>query len=154
MLKLEWFSLNKDLRQAKNADLDGLVFESDIEEAARLREEAMARPLGRRREALGPNPGADDMMVDALEQEQLAEIEEYEALAGSIPDTPVDAQPQWQQQRSQNPPDTPHWSDDDDYDELFMDYISQEQKLFMDYLSREKKIQSQTHDSSGEMDLS
>lgn len=143
MLKLEWFSLNKDIQQAKNADLDGIVFESDIEEAARLREEAMSRPLGRRREAPEPNLGTDEMMVDALEQEQLAEIEEYEALADSIPDRPIDERPRWQQQRSQNPPDTLHWSDDDDYDELFMDYLSQEQKA-----------QGQAHDPSGDMDLS
>lgn len=143
MLKLEWFSLNRDLREAKNADLDGIVFESDIEEAARLREEAMSRPLGRGREAPESSPGADEMMVDALEQEHLAEIEEYEALADSIPDRSIGERPRWQQRQSLIPPDTPHWSDDDDYDELFMDYLSHEQKA-----------QSQAHESSGEMDLS
>ncbi|KUI58572.1 hypothetical protein VP1G_05820 [Cytospora mali] len=143
LLKLEWFSLNKDLRQAKNADLDGIMFESDIEEAARVREEALSRPLAAIREAPEPNPAADEMMVDALEQEQLVELEALEALAASVPDGPIDEQPQWQQQRSQKPPDSPHWSDDDDYDELFMDYLSQEQQN-----------QSQAHASSGEMDLS
>lgn len=138
MLKLEWFSLNKDLQRAKDADLDGIVFEWDIDEAARLREEAMSRPLGaRRQEAPEPSPDADDMMVDALEQEQLAELEQLDALEASVPDGPLDERPRWQQQRS------PHWSDDDDYDELFMDYLSQEQQN-----------QSQAHAFSGEMDLS
>lgn len=146
LLKLEWFSLNKDLRQAKNADQDGIVFESDIEEAARLRDETMSRSLPTIREAPEPGPGADEMMVDALEQEQLAELEEYEALAASVSDGLVDGSSRWQrrqQQRSQKPPDSPHWSDDDDYDELFMDYLSQE-----------RQIQSQTLHPSGEMDLS
>lgn len=144
LLKLEWFSLNKDLQQAKNADLDGIVFEWDIEEAARLREEAMSRPpAARRPEAPEPIPGADEMMVDALEQEQLAELEQLEALEDSAPGVHIDERPRWQQQRSQKPPDSPHWSDDDDYDQLFMDYLSQEQHS-----------QSQAHASSGEMDLS
>ncbi|ROW00806.1 hypothetical protein VMCG_06539 [Cytospora schulzeri] len=144
LLKLEWFSLNKDLQRAKNADLDGIVFESDIEEAARLREEAMSRSSFARREAPESNPGADEMMVDALEQEQLAELEQLEALEASILDGSVDERSRWQQQqRSQKPPDSPHWSDDDDYDELFMDYLSQEQQS-----------QNQAPDPSGEMDLS
>lgn len=146
MLKLEWFSLNKDLRQAKNADLDGIVFESDIEEAARLKEEAMTKSLAEIMvQAPGPDPGADEMMVDALEQEQLAEFEELEALAASTPDGPSGELPRWQQQqqRSQKPPDSPYLSDDEDYDELFMTYLSQEQQS-----------QSQAPAPSGEMDLS
>lgn len=146
MLKLEWFSLNKDLQQAKNADLDGLVFESDIEEAARLREEAAASSSaavvpGR---AQGPlSADADEMMVDTFEQGQRAEVEEFEAMMASIQDGGADGQ-QWVQQHEQlKPPDSPHLSDDDDYDALFMDYFSQEQ-------------QGSGHAtaSSGEMDLS
>lgn len=141
LLKLEWFSLNKDLRQAKNADLDGAVFESDIEEAARLREEAMSRSTAVMQGTPEPEPGADEMMLDALEQQQLAEFEELEAMAASMPpDGPADGQSRWQQQP---PPDSPHWSDDEDYDELFMDYLSQQQPQ-----------QSQAPDSSSEMDLS
>ncbi|ROV99576.1 hypothetical protein VPNG_07723 [Cytospora leucostoma] len=142
LLKLEWFSLNKDLRQAKNADLDGAVFESDIEEAARLREEAMSRSTAAIQGAPEPEPGADEMMLDALEQQQLAEFEELEAMAASIPDGLADGQPRWQPQ-SQKPPDSPYWSDDEDYDELFMDYLSQQQPQ-----------QIQAPDPSSEMDLS
>lgn len=148
MLKLEWFSLNKDLRQAKNADLDGLVFESDIEEAARLREEeeaaaaassSAAVPWGTAGES---NPDADEMMVDTLEREQRAEVEEYEAMMASIRDGGADRQ-LWGQQHEQKPPDSPHLSDDDDYDALFMDYLSQEHQGL-----------GQAPASSGEMDLS
>ena len=138
--------MNKDLRQAKNADLDGLVFESDIEEAARLREEeaaaagpAAAAPWG----TAGPSdPDADEMMVDTLEREQRAEVEEYEAMMASIQDGGSDGQ-QWGQQHEPKPPDSPHLSDDDDYDALFMDYLSQEHHG-----------QGQAPASSGEMDLS
>lgn len=134
LLKLEWFSLNKDLRQAKNADLDGLVFESDIEEAARLREEeeAAAAAAAASSSAAVPwgtaglsNPDADEMMVDTLEREQRAEVEEYEAMMASIRDGGSDGL-QWGQQHEQKPPDSPHLSDDDDYDALFMDYLSQD----------------------------
>lgn len=148
LLKLEWFSLNKDLRQAKNADLDGLVFESDIEEAARLREQeeaaaaagsSAAAPWG----TAGPgNPDADEMMLDTLEREQRAEVEEYEAMMASIHDGGSGRQ-QRSQQHEQKPPDSPHLSDDDDYDALFMDYLSQEQQG-----------PGQASASSGEMDLS
>lgn len=149
MLKLEWFSLNKDLRQAKNADLDGLVFESDIEEASRLREEGDAAAAAASSSAAASwrtdgasNPDADEMMVDTLEREQRAEVEEYEAMMSSIRDGGADGQ-NWGQQREQKPPDSPHLSDDDDYDALFMDYLSQEQQSL-----------GQAPASSGEMDLS
>lgn len=79
---------------------------------------------------------ADAMMVDMYEQEQAAEME---ALVSSL----SAGQQQQQQVPSRPPPDSPHWSDDEDYDALFMDYLSQEQ------LS-----QHQTPTSSGDMDLS
>ncbi|KAK2615704.1 hypothetical protein N8I77_002440 [Diaporthe amygdali] len=145
LLKLEWFSLNKDLQQAKNADVDGLVFESDIEEAARLREEAAAASslAGTSRAAQGlRKPDADEMMLDMVEQEQRAEVEEFEAMMASIQDSGPDGQ-QWGQQHEQKPPDSPHLSDDDDYDALFMDYLSQQQHGM-----------GQAPSSSGEMDLS
>lgn len=149
MLKLEWFSLNKDLRQAKNSDLDGLVFESDIEEAARLREEEEAAAAASSSAAMSwgtagsSHPDVDEMMVDTLEREQRAEVEEYEAMMASIRDGGADGR-KWDQQHEQKPPDSPHLSDDDDdYDALFMDYLSQEHQGL-----REAPA------SSGEMDLS
>lgn len=150
LLKLEWFSLNNDLRQAKNADLDGVVFESDIEEAARLREEEEATAAAAASSSAavpwstaGPSdPDADEMMVDTLEREQRAEVEEYEAMMASIRDGGA-GEHQWAQQHEQKPPDSPHLSDDDDYDALFMDYLSQEHQNI-----------GQAPASSGEMDLS
>lgn len=142
LLKLEWSSLNRDLEQARNADLDGVVFESDIEDAARLREEVMRKSPRSLLEAipevsasLEAGVDADAMMVDMFEQEQAAE---FEALMSSMA-----ARQQQRQQGSSGPPGSPHWSDDEDYDALFMDYLSQEQQS-----------QEEPPISSGDMDLS
>lgn len=119
------------------------MLDSDIEEAARLREEMIHRPQaalihsgGEDRinpeEEMGyPGVDADAMMVDMLEQEQQAELE---AMAASI-------LPQQQPSSSMEPPGSPHWSDDDEYDAIFMDYLSREG-------------QDAAASSSGEMDLS
>lgn len=80
---------------------------------------------------------ADAMMVDMFEQEQAAEVE---ALVLSIS---AGQQQQQQQQVASGSPDSPHWSDDEDYDALFMDYLSQEQRGH-----------NQAPASSGDMDLS
>jgi hypothetical protein len=148
LLKLEWFSLNQDLRQAKNADLDGLVFESDIEEAARLREEEAAAAAGSSAaapwgQAWTSGPDVDEMMADTLEREQQAEVEEYEAMMASIQNGASGGQ-QSGQQHEQKPPDSPHLSDDDD------DY----EALFTDYLSQYHQSPGQAPACSGEMDLS
>lgn len=125
-----------------------MVFESDIEEAARLREEeeagaaASSSAAGPWRTAGPSDPDADEMMVDTLEREQRAEVEEYEAMMASIRDGGAVGN-QWAQQHEQKPPDSPHLSDDDDYDALFMDYLSQEHQSI-----------GQGPASSGEMDLS
>lgn len=94
-----------------------MVFESDIEDAARLREEVMRKPpppLRALLEAIPEEAGdADAMMVDMFEQEQEAELQ---ALVSSMaaPGPP--------------PPVSPHWSDDDEYDALFADFLSREQQ--------------------------
>ncbi|KAF3760605.1 hypothetical protein M406DRAFT_342819 [Cryphonectria parasitica EP155] len=161
LLKLEWFSLNAELRQAKNADLDGTIFESDIEDAARLREEATRKPralstisesessgMGRRSDQ---QPNVDDMMVDMFEQDEQAELE---ALLASMPER--------QSARNWESPGSPHWldevddvddDDDDDYDAVFMDYLSQEG---VQQQQQQQHGQNQSLDSaaSGHMDLS
>ncbi|CAN8106436.1 unnamed protein product [Discula destructiva] len=137
--KLEWVSFNKDLRawQAKAAAVDGAVnLDSDIEDAARLREEAMRSRPSRKLSAIPEvdmEMGVDDMLVDMFEQEQQAELEAM-AEAMSSGDTPP------------LPPDTPHWSDEDEYDALFMDYLAREQQ--------EGPVHSQDVGCSGDMDLS
>lgn len=127
LLKLEWSSLNKDIQQARNADLDGVVFESDIEDAARLREEVMRKPPTRALlEAIPEEAGifdanADAMMVDMFEQEQEAELQALVSSMGA-PSSSASAAP------GPRPPVSPHWSDDDEYDELFVDFLSREQQ--------------------------
>lgn len=117
------------------------MFDSDIEDAARLREEVMSKPR-----ALGQGPevsasrergdgdiGMDDMLVDMFEQEQQAELEAMEAeISGHA--------------SSDGPPGSPQWSDEEDYDALFMDYLNQEQE--------EVLLHSQNVDKEGAMDLS
>lgn len=147
LLKLEWFSLNKDLQQAKNADLDGLVLDSDIEDAARLREEVMSKAR-----ALGGNvkgnasqePGdvdmdVDEMLVDMFEQEQQAELE---AMAAEMSGEASSSQAALSTNR---PPGQPQWSDDEDYDAIFEDYLLEEQEVLG---------HSQDEAREGEMDLS
>lgn len=132
-MKLEWFSLNREIQHARNADFDGVVLESDIEDAARLRDEVMSKPRGLPSQQQPQNEmdgdgdvdmDAEAMMVDMLEQEQQAELE---AMMSSMPHAQHPQQVNFFAQSSR-PPDSPHWSDDDeDYDALFKDYMSQEQ---------------------------
>lgn len=104
-----------------------MVFESDIEDAARLREEVMRKPPSRALlEAIPEEAGvfdvdADSMMVDMFEQEQEAELQ---ALVSSMAAPPSSALAV----RGPPPPVSPHWSDDDEYDELFVDFLSREQQ--------------------------
>lgn len=77
--------------------------------------------------------GADDMLVDMFEQEQQAELEAMVAEMSG-------------QASSDRPPAAPQWSDDEDYDALFMDYLNQEQQ--------EELVHSQDVAGDGQMDLS
>ncbi|PSR83521.1 hypothetical protein BD289DRAFT_351490, partial [Coniella lustricola] len=129
LLKLEWFSLNADLRQAKNSDLEGTILDSDIEDAAGSREEALRgyHPFSTTstREDnhfhSADQLDVDDMMVDMFEHDQEQELE---ALILSLPDEQL-------MSNHRKPSGTPQWldddDDDDDYDALFMDYLSQQQ---------------------------
>ncbi|KAJ9156086.1 hypothetical protein NKR23_g861 [Pleurostoma richardsiae] len=106
LLKLEWFSMDREFRQAKNSDIQGIVSDAEIEDAARIRaEKANAMPY----------EDPDEMMADVLAQEEQAELD---ALISSM-DQPPSAE-------STQRPDSPHWSDDEDYDSLFRDFVSQE----------------------------
>ncbi|KAK6076765.1 hypothetical protein SCUP234_03175 [Seiridium cupressi] len=102
VLKLEWSTLDRRWRQQKDADIDGLVFEDELEDIPELPEV--------------PRPAADedDMMVDTHAMEEEAELEAmlsaYEAQS---------SQPLPQR------PNSPSLSDDE-YDSLFMDLLSQQ----------------------------
>lgn len=107
------------------------MVDSDIEEATRLREEVMRKPLALERSQAMSLPysstrergdhDADAMMVDMLEQEQQAELEAMMAFApentGPLSST--------SSMSTMKPPDSPHWADDDaEYDALFMEFMT------------------------------
>jgi hypothetical protein len=65
-----------------------------------------------------PADDIDDMMVDVLAREEEAEIE---ALLSSMPtDTDMEG-------CESARPESPHFSDEDDYDALFMEFVSQQE---------------------------
>ncbi|KAI1162791.1 hypothetical protein F5B18DRAFT_359370 [Nemania serpens] len=100
-LKLEWHVLNRRRRQEKDMDIDGLVFNDELEDIAENPREVQEE--------------TDDMMVDAIAREEEAELDAMLALldTASSPQAP-------------RRPDTPSLSDDEDYDTLFMDMLSQQ----------------------------
>ncbi|KAL8418194.1 hypothetical protein RB594_001704 [Gaeumannomyces avenae] len=99
----EWFEMDRARRQAKMLDREGMITESDIADAEGLYDEFDQCP--------------DDMMADAMLQEEEAEFEALISSSGV-----------GQPQSSGGPgrPASPHWSDDD-YDALFMDLISEQE---------------------------
>jgi hypothetical protein len=89
----------------RNADLDGIVFEDEIEDIP---------------ESLGGDMSQDpdDMMVDLMAQEEEQELDAMVSM--------------FEAQSSGSPPparpESPSLSDDDDYDNLFMNLLSQQQQ--------------------------
>ncbi|KAK4451860.1 hypothetical protein QBC34DRAFT_399745 [Podospora aff. communis PSN243] len=104
LLKLEWSRLNRELLQAKESDIEGFVRIEDIENEIPVEQ-----------------PEDIDMMLDALEQEEQAELE---ALLASLPSEGSE-----QTQTSGSRPDSMHFSDDEDYDSLFMELISEQENV-------------------------
>ena len=107
MLKLEWWSLNREFQQSREADIEGIVSEAEIEDAAQLEQQNLETPLSQR--------DTDEMMVDEIAQHEEAELD---ALITSQSQEPPSDFPQR--------PDSPHLSDDEDYDALFMELLSQD----------------------------
>ncbi|RYP53843.1 hypothetical protein DL768_001294 [Monosporascus sp. mg162] len=105
-LKLEWSLLDRRRREMKNSDIDGLVFEDEIDDIPELHAEAP-----------GPAQEADEMMVDAVMQEEEQELEAMLSMLEAQSSSQVPARP-----------DMPSLSDDDDYDSIFMDLLSQQQQ--------------------------
>jgi hypothetical protein len=77
--------------------------DADIDDAERIEEE------------ISQSQQVDDMMVDAIAQEEEAELD---ALLSSMPRDDVDM--------PEERPSSPYFSEDEDYDALFMDFISQQ----------------------------
>ncbi|KAI1370162.1 hypothetical protein F4677DRAFT_439149 [Hypoxylon crocopeplum] len=117
-LKLEWSILDRRRREQKNTDLDGMVFENEIEDIQELQ---------------GSSQDPDDMMVDAIAQEEEQELNAmlsmYEAQSLQPPPEP-------------SSPASLALSEDEDYDSLFMDLLSQQERSSQDFVS------------SGQMDIS
>ncbi|KAI0414366.1 hypothetical protein F5X98DRAFT_377820 [Xylaria grammica] len=115
-LKLEWNVLNKQRRQEKDLDVDGFVFDTELEDI-------LENPYE-------PHEETDDMMVDAIAQEEEAELDAMLSLLNtSSLQTPVR-------------PDAASLSDDEDYDALFTDMLSQQRDENDGFIS------------SGQMDMS
>ncbi|KAI1120930.1 hypothetical protein F5Y10DRAFT_282893 [Nemania abortiva] len=100
-LKLEWHVLNKQRRQEKELDIDGIVFNDELDDIPESPYEV--------------HEDADDMMVDAIAREEEAELDAMLSLLDPSSSSEAPSRP-----------DTPSLSDDEDYDTLFMDILSQQ----------------------------
>ena len=110
MLKLEWWRLTRERHQANEAEAAHYLaagMDADVEEEEFLRQ---------LREQQWSGVDVDAMMADAIAREEEAEMD---ALVSGLEEN-------WQGQGQGRQPDSPHFSDDDDYDGLFMDLISQQ----------------------------
>ncbi|KAI1341358.1 hypothetical protein F5Y15DRAFT_354251 [Xylariaceae sp. FL0016] len=117
-LKLEWAVLNRRWKQQKDSDVDGIVYENELDDIPEAS-----------REFLVP---ADDDMVDAMAQEEEAEMDAMLSMLEMGTDAGTRARPT-----------SPMLSDEDeDYDALFRDILSQQESS------------SQGFVSSGQMDMS
>jgi predicted transcriptional regulator len=116
-LKLEWNVLNRQWRQQKDMDMDGFVFDTEIENIPEDSNEV--------------HHETDDTMVDAIAQEEEAEVDAMLSLL----DTRSSSQVQELSYISS-------LSDDEDYDTLFMDMLSQQEGDIEGFVS------------SGQMDMS
>lgn len=111
LLKLEWWRLTRELRQQKESELANFVpTDADIDDAARVQEETIPQQQ--------PDMDMDDMMADAIAQEEEAELE---ALLSSMPRDDMEMQIP-----DKKRPDSPPFSEDEDYDALFMDLLSRQ----------------------------
>ncbi|KAI1085125.1 hypothetical protein F5B20DRAFT_131108 [Whalleya microplaca] len=103
-LKLEWATIQRRWREQKNTDLDGIMFEDELDDIPEFSQES--------------SQDSDDIMVDTLAQE---EEEELNAMLSML-----ETQSSPQQPVQQSEP--PSLSDDEDYDDIFMDLLSQEEE--------------------------
>jgi hypothetical protein len=113
------------LRQQKDAELAVFGTDADIEEAVQLQEQ---RGGQEKLPQNSPQPARDidDMMVDAIAREEEAEIEAL--LSYMPPSTDGDGD----RDMGEGRPESVYFSDEDDYDALFMELSQQEQPQGMD----------------------
>ncbi|KAK4138874.1 hypothetical protein BT67DRAFT_438180 [Trichocladium antarcticum] len=123
LLKLEWWRLNRERQQANEAEAAlYLAMERDLEaEEEELRraawEQQQQRPSSSSSSSWGGGEDVDAMMADAIAREEEAEMD---ALVSGLEED------DWEAQRRRRLPGSPHFSDDDDYDGLFLHLISQQ----------------------------
>ncbi|KAK3326423.1 hypothetical protein B0H66DRAFT_600547 [Apodospora peruviana] len=110
LLKLEWSRLTHELRKAKDSDLEGFVMEEEIEDEPEILQDHVENDFD-----------MDAMLVDAIERQEEAEIE---AIISELPTTPTSNQTQQQPEEAQHH----FYSEDDDYDSIFMDFLSSERE--------------------------
>ncbi|KAI0402521.1 hypothetical protein F4802DRAFT_349591 [Xylaria palmicola] len=99
-LKLEWTVLNRRRKQEQDMDLDGIVYDNELEDILESAHEMQ---------------DADDMMVDAIAREEEAELDAMLSLLDTSPPS-----------QAPGPSQTSSLSDDEDYDALFIDILSEE----------------------------
>ncbi|KAK4237430.1 hypothetical protein C8A03DRAFT_16031 [Achaetomium macrosporum] len=110
LLKLEWYRLNRERLQARDAELDEYLAAIDADLVAQ--EEAELRRIREQQQQQQPgNVDVDALMADVIAQEEEAEVD---ALVSAL-EAGSDGQRQ-----------STHFSDDEDYDGLFMDLIQQQ----------------------------
>ncbi|KAI1495116.1 hypothetical protein F5X96DRAFT_203026 [Biscogniauxia mediterranea] len=102
-LKLEWATFNRQWRKQKDSDIDGFVFEDELNDIPQPPRET-------------PD---DEMMVDTMAQD---EEQEMEAMISMLEADSFSHQP------TRPEPPSPSLSDDDDYDSIFRDLLSQQQQ--------------------------
>lgn len=116
LLKLEWWRLNRERQQAKEAEAAQYMV-SDAELAAEEEEELRRQAL----EQPGADVDMDALMADVIAQQEEAEMEALVSTLG------VDcAGGRGYRREDGRLPGSPQFSDDEDYDGLFEDLISQQ----------------------------
>ncbi|KAI0595409.1 hypothetical protein F4775DRAFT_375008 [Biscogniauxia sp. FL1348] len=105
-LKLEWAAFNRQWKKQKDTDIDGFVFEDELNDIPQLPHST---------------PDDDEMMVDTMAQDEERELE---AMISMFETDSFSHQPT----RPESPSPSLSLSDDDDYDSLFRDLLSQQQQ--------------------------
>ncbi|CRK38433.1 hypothetical protein BN1708_007756 [Verticillium longisporum] len=113
LLKSSWDKQMRELVLAKRLEGDAVFSEADIENAAELlmQEEAAS-------EIQQPPESIDDMMVDEMAMQEQSELD---ALVMAYHEPTIN-----QQAASTSSTDAHSMSDDEDYDAIFMDLVSQQ----------------------------
>ncbi|KAL2019702.1 hypothetical protein VTK56DRAFT_9239 [Thermocarpiscus australiensis] len=115
LLKLEWWRLNRERQLAREAEVaQYLALDADVDEQER---ELQLQGLLARREP-GGGSDVDALMADAIEQQEEAEVD---ALLSALEMAESEGQ-----RGLPGSPGSSHFSNDEDYDGIFMDLISQQ----------------------------